>query len=326
MVEPRHTGARRRRSSPASDCRGCGCRIDRRRAAISTLGLLGIQGTLSRISQITGSLATRPAGSATPSGSGGAGAFEAELARRAAASLGGSDTGADPLGATPAFGANSLGGLGSALGLGGGQPTVLAAPTTMTLPAGASVSLPGLAPIPSSVGVPVLPLPASAEVVGGPGGAGPLGQRIAAIAAAELGVEESPKGSNDAPRIAEYRTATVGSSPAPWCAYFTSWVGRQAGIPIGEGGKGEGWVPAVKEWGESTGRYIPPGSAPPQAGDMVLFDRAGDGVLDHIGIVTGVAADGSISTVEGNSSDAVSARRYGPGEYAGLVRLAPPGV
>lgn len=85
-------------------------------------------------------------------------------------------------------------------------------------------------------------------------------------------------------------------------------------------------MPAVKEWGETTGRYIPPGSAPPQAGDMVLFDRAGDGVLDHIGTVTGVAADGAISTVEGNSSDGVSARRYGPGEYAGLVRLAPPGV
>lgn len=157
--------------------------------------------------------------------------------------------------------------------------------------------------------------------VGAVGAGGTTGQRIAALATAELGVAEQPPGSNDSPRIAEYRTATAGSAVGPWCAYFTSWVAAQAGVPIGANGAGEGWVPSVRDWAVSQGRYITAGAGTPAVGDLVLFDRGGDGLLDHIGIVTGVGPDGAIQTVEGNSSDAVSARSYGPGEYAGLVRL-----
>ena len=152
-------------------------------------------------------------------------------------------------------------------------------------------------------------------------GGGTVGQRIAAIATAELGVAEEPPGSNDGARIAQYRTATRGSGVGPWCAYFTSWVAAQAGVPIGPDGSGLGYVPTVRQWAEQTGRYVPAGSGPPQVGDLVTFDRDGDGVLDHMGVITGVRPDGGIDTVEGNSSDAVSARSYGPGGYAGLVRL-----
>ncbi len=157
-------------------------------------------------------------------------------------------------------------------------------------------------------------------------GAGTRGQQIAALATAELGVAEAPPGSNDAPRIAQYRTATTGSGVGPWCAYFTSWVAAQAGVPIGPNGSGLGYVPTVKSWAEETGKWIPAGSGAPQVGDLVVFDRGGDGVLDHIGVVTGVSPDGSIQTVEGNSSEKVSQRSYGPGGYAGLVRLVPPGT
>jgi len=157
-------------------------------------------------------------------------------------------------------------------------------------------------------------------------GGGGRGAQIAAIAQAELGVAEQPPGSNDGPRIAQYRTATAGSGVGPWCAYFTSWVASQAGVPVGPQGSGIGYVPTVKQWAEQTGRYIPAGSASPQVGDLVVFDRGGDGVLDHIGIVTGTPPDGGIETVEGNSSDKVSARSYGPGGFAGLVRLVAPGT
>jgi hypothetical protein len=150
---------------------------------------------------------------------------------------------------------------------------------------------------------------------------GTVGQRMAAIAGAELGVSEQPPGSNDAPRIAEYRTATANSGVGPWCSYFVSWVAAQAGAPIGPSGQGEGWVPSVRTWAESQGRYIPAGRGTPAVGDLVVFDRTGTGVLDHIGIVTAVTPDGGIQTIEGNSSDAVSARSHGPGGYAGLVRL-----
>ena len=157
--------------------------------------------------------------------------------------------------------------------------------------------------------------------VGGVAGGGTLGQRIAALATQELGVREEPSGSNDGPRIAQYRTATANSGVGPWCSYFVSWVTAQAGAPIGENGQGEGWVPAVRTWAQAQGRYAPAGTVAPAVGDLVVFDRGNDGELDHIGIVTGVGADGSIQTVEGNSSNAVCARSYGPDGYTGLVRL-----
>lgn len=177
--------------------------------------------------------------------------------------------------------------------------------------------------VPSSVGG-TLPIGVGAVA---PAASGTHGQQIAALASAELGVAEQPPGSNDAPRIAEYRTATAGAAAGqPWCAYFTSWVAAKAGVPIGPDGQGLGYVPTVKQWAEQTGRYIPAGAGSPQVGDLVVFDRGGDGVLDHMGVVTGASPDGSIQTVEGNSSDAVSARSYGPGGYAGLVRLVAPGT
>ncbi len=158
------------------------------------------------------------------------------------------------------------------------------------------------------------------------GAAGPTGQLIANIAQAEVGVREEPAGSNNGARIAEYRTATAGSGVGPWCSYFVSWVTAQAGVPIGPTGQGEGWVPNVERWGKDTGRWIAPNAGiPPQAGDIVIFDRNGDGLTDHIGIVTGARPDGGIDTVEGNSSDAVSRRSYGAGQWSGIVRVTPAG-
>ena len=130
---------------------------------------------------------------------------------------------------------------------------------------------------------------------------------------------------NDAPRIAEYRTATEGAGVGPWCAYFTSWVAAKAGVPVGPDGSGIGYVPTLKNWAEQTDRYIPNGEGPPQVGDLVVFDWQGDGVLDHVGIVSAVKPDGSIETIEGNAGDKIAARSYGPDGYAGLVRLAAPG-
>lgn len=190
--------------------------------------------------------------------------------------------------------------------------------TAMGTPGATAGSAAGSPYVSASLGT--VPGPAGVPGVGGAGDPG-LGGRIAAIAQAELGVAETPLGSNDGARIAHYRTATAGAGVGPWCAYFTSWVAAQAGVPVGPGGSGLGYVPTVKQWAEDTGRYVPAGSGPAQVGDLVVFDRDADGVLDHIGVVTGVSADGGIQTVEGNSSDRVSARSYGPGGYAGLVRL-----
>jgi hypothetical protein len=146
------------------------------------------------------------------------------------------------------------------------------------------------------------------------GGTG-AGQAILAAIRPEVGQAEQPPGSNDSPRIAQYRQATVGSGVGPWCAYFVSWAARQAGVPIGDSGQGYGLVDDVWAWGERTGKSLPAGSTP-QPGDLIVWD-------EHIGIVESVGADGSIHTIEGNSSDRVAQRTYGSdgGGAVGYVRL-----
>jgi len=134
---------------------------------------------------------------------------------------------------------------------------------------------------------------------------GSPGQRLAQAAAAEVGQAEQPPGSNDSARIAEYRTATTGSGVGPWCAYFASWAASQAGVPLGEQGQGFGAVAAIDDWARRTGKLVAPG-APPQPGDLILWGGR------HMGIVEAVDPDGSVRTIEGNSSDAVTRRTYGP--------------
>jgi hypothetical protein len=142
------------------------------------------------------------------------------------------------------------------------------------------------------------------------------GQAIVNLVRGEVGQAEQPPGSNDSPRIAQYRQATAGSGVGPWCAYFVSWAARQAGVPIGDSGQGYGLVDDVYAWGQRTGKAIPAGSAPPQPGDLIVWD-------EHIGVVESVDANGSIHTIEGNSSDQVSRRTYDAsgGGAIGYVRL-----
>src|SRR4051812_20139486 len=133
------------------------------------------------------------------------------------------------------------------------------------------------------------------------------GQAILNAVRGEVGVAEQPPGSNDSPRIAQYRQATAGSGVGPWCAYFTSWAARQAGVPLGDSGQGFGRVDDVYAWAQKAGKAVPnrPGVTP-QPGDLIVWD-------EHIGVVESVDSDGTIHTIEGNSSDRVSKRTYAPG-------------
>lgn len=147
---------------------------------------------------------------------------------------------------------------------------------------------------------------------------GSPGARIVAIAESQLGQTEQPPGSNESPAIAEYRSATAGAVPgAPWCAYFASWVARQAGEPIGENGQGAGAVSEVWSWAQSSGRAIPNGpGVVPQPGDLIVF---GD---EHVGIVRDVLPDGQIQTIEGNYENKVAANVRSPTEATGYVNMS----
>jgi hypothetical protein len=141
------------------------------------------------------------------------------------------------------------------------------------------------------------------------------GRAALAAAQAEVGQGEQPPGSNDSPRIAQYRNATAGSGVGPWCASFVSWAARQAGAPIGDSGQGFGRVDDVWSWAERTGKAMPADSGqPPQPGDLIVWD-------EHIGIVESVGPGGTVNTIEGNSSDRVSRRQHPAGSALGYVRL-----
>jgi hypothetical protein len=144
------------------------------------------------------------------------------------------------------------------------------------------------------------------------------GARIVAIAEGQLGQTEQPPGSNESPAIAQYRTATEGAIPgAPWCAYFASWVARQAGEPLGAQGQGIGEVSDIWSWAQSTGRAIPNGpGVVPKPGDLIVFGG------EHVGIVRGILPNGQIATIEGNYENKVAANVRSPTEATGYVSMS----
>ena len=148
-----------------------------------------------------------------------------------------------------------------------------------------------------------------------PGASSP-GSAMTLIAGAEVGQAEQPPGSNDSARIAQYRTATVGSGVGPWCAYFVSWVSRQAGMPLGDHGEGFGSVDQLYAWAQHNGRAVPNGpGVVPRPGDLIVWD-------EHIGIVDQVLPGGKIQTLEGNSSDKVSRNVHDFTDALGYVRMS----
>lgn len=162
-------------------------------------------------------------------------------------------------------------------------------------------------------------LPGASPLTIGATGAQGSPAALAAVAAArtQIGQAEMPPGSNESPRISEYRSAVQGAVVGPWCADFASWCAAQAGIPLGQNGEGFQGVGALWEWAEASGRAIPADAGAPAPGDLIVWGS------DHVGIIEAVDPDGTIHTIEGNSSDEVAQRTYGPGESGatGYVRL-----
>jgi hypothetical protein len=168
--------------------------------------------------------------------------------------------------------------------------------TTASAPSALAAAPAGYQPLAPAGVTGVMPTP-------GPGG---VGAKMVQLAQAEVGQAEQPPGSNDSPRIAEYRTATAGAGVGPWCNYFLSWIAKQAGAPLGEAGQGFGLVDATYAWAQRTGRANPIDSGrPPQPGDLIVWD-------EHIGLVEQVLPDGRVQTIEGNSSNQVARRVHDP--------------
>ncbi|HVE67690.1 MAG TPA: CHAP domain-containing protein [Solirubrobacteraceae bacterium] len=143
-----------------------------------------------------------------------------------------------------------------------------------------------------------------------------MAERVVAAARGELArnVHEMPDGSNEAPRIARYRNAVRwAAGPAAWCGYFVSFAARQAGVPVGDGGRGIGLVSEFRTWAQRTGRW----RTSPHPGYAVVFRHA------HVGVVERVTGS-SVVTIEGNHANRVARVWRSRGEIRGYVRFSAP--
>ena len=125
------------------------------------------------------------------------------------------------------------------------------------------------------------------------------------VARSQIGTVEQPNGSTPYGRA-------YGMDRVAWCAMFVWWVGQQAGagalIPKAA------YTPTLAAWFQQRGQA----SKTPRPGSLVFFDWPGDGVdrISHVGLVEAVNPDGTLTTIEGNTtSGAKGDQRMGGGVW-----------
>jgi hypothetical protein len=129
-----------------------------------------------------------------------------------------------------------------------------------------------------------------------------LGQLALAAAIKELGVKESPSGSNK-----NKFGAWFGVDGVAWCNIFVSYCFvTGANYVICPGFKGAGcyakgctYVPTTEAWLKATGMWK--GRTEPMPGDIAIYNWDG-GVPDHIGIVEEYLGGGKFNAIEGNTA------------------------
>jgi len=180
----------------------------------------------------------------------------------------------------------------------------VAAPTQATGGLSPTAALP---PRRSAPPIPVATTPAQTS----------LRSAVVATARSQLGVAETPLGSN----------CTIYGPCEQWCADFATWVWRHAGIAaVGR----IAYVPNLVTWAKNHGRWKAGPHANPQPGDIADFSGI------HVGVVERVLRSGAITIVAGNTGAMAVARRgpgdpadgssMGPGPIVGYVSATPLGT
>ena len=94
----------------------------------------------------------------------------------------------------------------------------------------------------------------------------------------------------------------VNGDVTPYCACFVSWCLSQAGL------KAPYFPNAVAfDWADTGGRGVDRYNL--DAGELVAFDWDGDSKGDHVGIIEVAHGGGVYTTIEGNTSGGIVARR-----------------
>ena len=110
------------------------------------------------------------------------------------------------------------------------------------------------------------------------------------IAIAEIGTQEKPANSN--------KVKYNDNNGQFWCGYFVNWCAKKAGVSI----PNCIYTPAGVEGFKGRGQWYNIETSKPKPGDIVFFDFPGGEKVDHVGIVVEVNDDGTLYTVEGNTT------------------------
>lgn len=138
-----------------------------------------------------------------------------------------------------------------------------------------------------------------------------------AEARALLGLGENPPGSNRN-KVSEWY-GLIG----PWCDMTITWCATRSGNLNAVGGRFAYTVYHAQKF-QSMGRWHY-GLGGIKPGDVVFFDWSGSGriaAIDHVGLVEAVNSDGTITTLEGNTSNKMMRRRRGGKIIVGYGRPA----
>lgn len=129
-------------------------------------------------------------------------------------------------------------------------------------------------------------------------------EKVLTIATAQVGVKESPAGSNNVIYNTHYYGQAVHDglwgTKFPWCAVFVWDVFRMAGLSaLYYGGNKTASCPTLYRWAKQQGLIVPFEQA--AAGDIALFSWSAKKNADHVGIVESVK-NGVLTTIEGNTA------------------------
>lgn len=107
--------------------------------------------------------------------------------------------------------------------------------------------------------------------------------------------------------------------PSHWCGAFVDWCFNQStGGKTPWAGENFHYVPNITNWAKNNGVYKSYNASTlmqdAKAGDMIIFRSSGGSESSHVGIISKVYPDGSIETVEGNTSDQCKKRYYQAGD------------
>jgi len=120
--------------------------------------------------------------------------------------------------------------------------------------------------------------------------------RFLEVALSQVGVIEGPKDNET-----DYGKFT-GHDGQAWCGSFMMWCAKQAGVTL----PNTVYTPAGAAAFKAQGKWADAASAHPQPGDIVYFSfipaAKPDSPIQHVAVVLKDNGDGTITTVEGNTS------------------------